>query len=171
MKNRKFENENNDNKKLKNFRKIITDTSFELPIDDRLTVDHAGRFKRTESFLKKVFRKDDEKCDRLLRTIKGLSLVKRNTERNLGVKKNIQEDFLLLRDNILKKALLDNINNQQSLILQKEDIRTNLEDIQKKSIQKKANRNCQSPVKNIQENPRLLQKDTEDSSLLVKQSI
>lgn len=180
----KSEDEDNDNEGSKNFRKRITDRSSELSnvIDDRLTGDHVGRFRRTESFFKRVLRKNiGRRCDRLLRTIKeGQLLVKKNTQQNPSLRKDVQ-DSLLLRKNILEKTLLDNTNNEQNFILEKEeDIRRNLKkDIKKtplsleKNIQRKANRNRQSPVlvKDIQESPRLLKTDIEDSPLLVKKNI
>lgn len=172
--------ENNDDEESKNFRKRLADGSFELSkvIDDQLTVNNAGRFRRAESFLKRVLRENvGEKCDRLLRTIKeGQSLLKKNTQRNPSLRKDVQEDSLPSRKNILEKVLSDNTNDQQNLILEKEKgIRKNLkEDIKelplflKKNIQRKANRNHQSPVKDIRDNPRLLKENIEDSPLLVQ---
>ena len=60
-----------------------------------------------------------------------------------------------------KKALLDNTNNQQIHITKRKYKKNLEEDIQKKNIQKKTNRNRKSPVlvKDIQENPRLSQED------------
>lgn len=181
------EDENNDDEESKNFRRRLTDEAFDISnvVDDQLTVNHVGRFRRAESFLKRILRENvGEKCDRLLRTIKeGQSLLKKNTQRNpSGIsREDVQEDSLLSRKNILEKVLLDNTNNQQNLILEKEkDIRRNLkEDIKgtplflKRDIPRKANRDRQSPVvvKNIRESPQLLKKNIEDSSLLVKENI
>jgi len=187
LKSRRFkpENENNDKKKS-NFRKRITDGFFKLLniTDDQLTEDHIGRFK-TENFLKRILRKNiSERCGRLLRTIReGKSLLKKNrkSQRKLSLRKDVQEDSLSLRENITKKVLLDNTNDQQNLILDKEeDIRRNLkEDIKEiplslqKNIQRKANKS-QSPVlvTDIQESSQLkLKKDIENSPLLVKKDI
>lgn len=177
----RFKSDDEDNKESKNF--VTTDGSFELPnvIDDQLTVNHVGRFRRAESFLKRVLRENvGERCDRLLRTIKeGQSLLKKNTQRNPSLRKDVQEDSLSSRKD-LEKALLDNTNDQRNLILEKEkDIEKNFKgDIKetpflKKNVQRKTNRNHQSSevVKDIQKSSRLLNKDFEDNPLLVKKNI
>lgn len=172
------ESENNDDEESKNFRRRLTDGAFELPnVVDQLTVNHVGRFRRAESFLKRVLRENvGEKCDRLLRTIRDQSLLKKNTQRNPSgiLRKDVQEDSLLSRKNILEKVLVDNTNDQQNLILEKEkDIRNLKEGIEgtplflKRSIPRKA-RN-QSPLVDIRESPRLLKKNIEGSPLLVKE--
>ena len=58
---------------------------------------------------------------------------------------------------------MDNRNNQQIHITKRKYKKNLEEDIQKKNIQKKTNRNRKSPVlvKDIQENPRLSQEDWE----------
>lgn len=177
---RRFKSDDEDDKESKNF--VTTDGSFELPnvIDDQLTVNHVGRFRRAESFLKRVLKENvGERCDRLLRTIKeGQSLLKKNTQRNSSLRKDVQEDSLSSRKNILEKVLLDNTNDQRNLILEKEkDIEKNLKgDIKeiplflKKNVQRKTNQSSEV-VKNIQESSRLLKKDIENSPLLVKENI
>lgn len=177
------ENENNDDEESKNFRRRLTGGIFELPnvVDDQLTVNHVGRFRRAENFLKRVLRENvGEKCDRLLRNIKDQSLLKKSTQRNPSgiLRKDVQEDSLLSRKNILEKVLLDNTNDQQNLILEKEkDIRRNLkEDIEdtslflKRNIPRKARNQSPVTVKGIRESPRLLKENIEDSPLLVKEN-
>jgi len=131
----------------------------------------------------RILRKNiSERCGRLLRTIReGKSLLKKNrkSQRKLSLRKDVQEDSSSLRENITKKVLLGNTNDQQNLILDKEeDIRSNLkEDIKEiplslqKNIQRKAKSQSPVLVKNIQESSRLLKKSIEDSSLLVKKDI
>jgi len=69
----------------------------------------------------------------------------RKSQRKLSLRKDVQENSSSLRENITKKVLLDNTNDQQNLILDKEEDIKEIPLSLQKNIQKKANKN-QSPV-------------------------